>query len=300
MGRGSERNAWIYSAGFTDSSWDDIAIIRFQLYSKNVGDAVVMVIDDVRAITSKHSQGAVTFCFDDGRGSVFTLAKPLLDAYNYPAVAFIITSRVGTNGYMTLNNLLDMQSAGWDISSHTKNHIDLTVQNNQTIMTELKDSKNWLIDNGFLKGARFFANPFYRTNPTVQELVSQYYLMSRPYSARYETIPAGNQYNIRTYATANTTTSADVISAINNAVTYGSWAVITMHIITTGDLSQETYMTAATLKTILDYCYANEVSIKTFSDIYDDFSTDEEEQPSPTATPTPTPTGKPKKKDKTS
>ncbi len=108
----------------------------------------------------------VIITFDDGDSSVYLKAFPIMKANNQPGVAFIITGRVseasGKNGFadLTLTQIKDLYSNGWDISSHTVNHKDLTKKSSSEINNELSISKNWLENSGFTKSSRFFAYPF--------------------------------------------------------------------------------------------------------------------------------------------
>ena len=60
-------------------------------------------------------QNSIVITMDDGHKSVFNLAIPLLDKYNIPATAFVITSKFDTN------NLEKYKDSTIDFESHTNN-----------------------------------------------------------------------------------------------------------------------------------------------------------------------------------
>jgi len=254
------RSAWTYS-NFTDADFGVFAILRVRFYAIDNTSTVAINVDNILSVANTFSTGKVTFSFDDCINTTYATAKPLMDAFGYAGIAFVPTSYVGGSGRMTLANLLEMQSAGWDISSHSVNHVDLTALTTATLISELADSRSWLANNGFPNGSRFLANPFYHTNTTVQSYVSQYFNMSRPWDSTFESLPPCDWNGVRCYATTNTTTASTLTSLIANATYFGDWLIINMHTTTTGDLSQSTYMTNTTLQTVLQYCHDNSVNV---------------------------------------
>lgn len=69
---------------------------------------------------------AVLITFDDGRKSVLTVAKPILDRFGFRANLFLITATVGGKGNLTWDDVKVLQAAGYDIGSHTASHSNLT------------------------------------------------------------------------------------------------------------------------------------------------------------------------------
>jgi peptidoglycan/xylan/chitin deacetylase (PgdA/CDA1 family) len=115
----------------------------------------------------------VIFTFDDGHTSVYLKAFPILNANNQSGVAFLITGYVpGASGMygwadLSLAQAKDMYSKGWDISSHTVSHYDLTTRNATVLNKELANSKNWLNSSGFIRSSRFLAYPYGAYNSAV-------------------------------------------------------------------------------------------------------------------------------------
>nr|WP_241430853.1 polysaccharide deacetylase family protein [Halalkalicoccus jeotgali] len=71
--------------------------------------------------------GAVVFVYDDGPMKDYTQAFPAHQAFDAPATTGIITSRIGLqdyNGYdwMDVEQLEELEAAGWEIASHTTEH----------------------------------------------------------------------------------------------------------------------------------------------------------------------------------
>jgi peptidoglycan/xylan/chitin deacetylase (PgdA/CDA1 family) len=68
----------------------------------------------------------VALTFDDGYIDIIQNAYPIMRQYGFHGTVFAITGMIGLPGYMDWNDLKTLQAAGWEIDSHTVNHLDLT------------------------------------------------------------------------------------------------------------------------------------------------------------------------------
>jgi peptidoglycan/xylan/chitin deacetylase (PgdA/CDA1 family) len=88
---------------------------------------------------------SVLITFDDGISTQYREAYPVLKANNQKAVFFIVTSVIGTSGYMTLSQIQELQRSGvGEIGSHTVTHPRLTTITTEQLNTELRDSRSYL------------------------------------------------------------------------------------------------------------------------------------------------------------
>ena len=71
------------------------------------------------------AQGMVTLVFDDGLSSVYEKALPILSQRGLVAVTAVIAENVRWphQGYMTKEQVLDLQKQGWEVASHSIHHI---------------------------------------------------------------------------------------------------------------------------------------------------------------------------------
>jgi peptidoglycan/xylan/chitin deacetylase (PgdA/CDA1 family) len=81
---------------------------------------------------------------DDGYRDLYTAAFPILRAHGFTAVAYIVTSFVGQDRYVSREQILDMDRAGIEIASHTVHHADLSRTSWGNTANELALSKQWL------------------------------------------------------------------------------------------------------------------------------------------------------------
>jgi peptidoglycan/xylan/chitin deacetylase (PgdA/CDA1 family) len=83
----------------------------------------------------------VVLTFDDGHESDFTLALPILQKYGFRAEFFITTGWIGTPYFMTEEQIRGLSQSGMGIGAHGVTHRFISDLPDETIQTELSDSK---------------------------------------------------------------------------------------------------------------------------------------------------------------
>jgi peptidoglycan/xylan/chitin deacetylase (PgdA/CDA1 family) len=114
----------------------------------------------------------VAITFDDGNEDVYQNALPILQRFGYPATFYIIVTWVGVQDYVTMDQLKDLIGDGWEIGSHTMNHVDLT-KDHSVINNEMAHSRTTLGKDLGIK-INTIAYPFGMVDPTVAEKASAY------------------------------------------------------------------------------------------------------------------------------
>ena len=113
-------------------------------------------------------QKSVLITMDDGYRSVYDIAFPILNKYEFTATLFVYTSFVGVSKMaITWNQLKEMQAHGFTIGSHTIYHTDLTKpKEGETeqeyifrVKEELHGSKK-IVDKKLDQDTYFLAYPF--------------------------------------------------------------------------------------------------------------------------------------------
>jgi peptidoglycan/xylan/chitin deacetylase (PgdA/CDA1 family) len=129
------------------------------------------VIDfyDLQKINSgelKLNTDAAIITFDDGDLSMYPLAFPMLKKYNFKATFFIVSSFVGTVGYLNWEQIAEIDAyknkKGVDlftIGSHTATHAALGDISLTQVETELKESKQ-VISTKLNSQVDFFSLPY--------------------------------------------------------------------------------------------------------------------------------------------
>lgn len=101
----------------------------------------------------------ILITFDDGYEDNYTNALPILKKYNFTATVFMVSSFVNGNGFLSADQLKELQSAGWTIGGHTVNHTDLSKVDTNTVKAELDNSKKTL-ENMLGTKVNYFCYPF--------------------------------------------------------------------------------------------------------------------------------------------
>lgn len=107
------------------------------------GYTTISVLDFLRAKKGKQRlpEKPVIVTFDDGYSDNYTEAVPILEKRGMKATIFIVTNDIGLPGYLTWEQLFDLEARGIELGSHTANHLPLTDMTVDEARDELQKSK---------------------------------------------------------------------------------------------------------------------------------------------------------------
>ena len=257
----------------TTGNTDISKINAIEIFVRDSGKRPVTTWFNSLSLVKSNSKGIVTFTFDDAVGTQYTNAVPILSKYNFSATTFIPIEWLERPGRLSIEQLREMQDVyGWDISSHTMNHVDVSqIKNVQRLEYELVNSKQFLVDNGFIKGAEHFAYPFGNfDNDLSMDLIKDHYKTARIVRGDIETIPGADPYRLRVIYVLSYTPPELVLNRIDRAIENGDWAILVFHGIPdkNADDVQGTYL-KSNFQTIVDGVYKKGVDVMTVSEVYD-------------------------------
>lgn len=111
----------------------------------------------------------VIITFDDAYTCVYENAFPILKQYNFTATIFVITKFIGNvnqwdysfrkTSHCDREQLQALLEAGWEIGSHTVNHLNLRTLSDSQLWYELKYSKE-VLENQLQKTVGVVSYPF--------------------------------------------------------------------------------------------------------------------------------------------
>ena len=110
----------------------------------------------------------VSLTFDDGNADNFSPAS-VLKQYGLHATFYIPSGLVGSQGFMTWDQLKILQSDGNEIGGHTLDHIKLGGLDKATLRHEICDDRTNLTEHGFNPVS--FAYPFGNYDEQVRQIV---------------------------------------------------------------------------------------------------------------------------------
>ncbi len=118
--------------------------------------------------------GLVALSFDDGMDDNHAVVLPIMREYGLPATVYVATGLIGkpnpwmarTSGarMMTVDELRDLVSAGFEIGAHTVTHPDLSKLDFESCLSEIEESRRAL-EEMFGVPVRTFAYPFCHYGP---------------------------------------------------------------------------------------------------------------------------------------
>lgn len=110
---------------------------------KEDGYTTISVLDFLRAKKGKQElpEKPVIVTFDDGYSDNYTEALPILEKRGMKATLFMVTNDIGLPGYLSWDQLFDMEKRGIELGSHTANHLPLTNMTLDEARDELQKSK---------------------------------------------------------------------------------------------------------------------------------------------------------------
>ncbi|MDQ0202697.1 polysaccharide deacetylase family protein [Pectinatus haikarae] len=138
-------------------------------YLSEQGYSTISLMNFIRAkkYGDKLPDKSVILTFDDGYEDNYTEVMPILAENNMTGTVFIITNSIGLEGYLTWDQLREMQLVNMEIGSHTANHIPLASLEPEKINDEIHLSKLLMEWKG-LKTIYFFSYPNGSYNDTAQ------------------------------------------------------------------------------------------------------------------------------------
>jgi peptidoglycan/xylan/chitin deacetylase (PgdA/CDA1 family) len=88
----------------------------------------------------------ILITFDDGHLDNYTNAFPIMQKYGFTGALYLVVNYIGTDGYMNVDQIIEMYNAGWEVGSHSTNHFDLTKLDPQMLRKEIVGSRAVLED----------------------------------------------------------------------------------------------------------------------------------------------------------
>ncbi|MCK4578855.1 MAG: polysaccharide deacetylase family protein, partial [Candidatus Marinimicrobia bacterium] len=246
----------------------------------DTGKNVSICFDDLRYDPA--GKAKCILCFDDTYANVYDNAKPKMDTNGQAGVAFICSNSVGGAGILTKAQLTTMQTAGWDISNHTKTHMHIGGAGCSQVMMEeeIDVAHEWLVDNGFSDGARFFAYPYGEYNQAILTKVGERHRIARSiitgsYQPHFDMFDDDQDFLVKMRQPTSSIAPATVNGWIDDAITQKGLLVLIFHKIVASGASGDNEYNKADFETISNYLKTKEdavqINVITFSDYYDQF-----------------------------
>ncbi len=123
------------SAKYTDMG---TPVETFKKHLDVIKESDFSIVDN---ITEPHNQ--IMICFDDGWTGLYENMDLFISQNIFPTT-FLAVDLISKNGYMNLNQILELQALGFHFECHTWSHSDLPFLDDKQLKYELFDSKKKL------------------------------------------------------------------------------------------------------------------------------------------------------------
>jgi peptidoglycan/xylan/chitin deacetylase (PgdA/CDA1 family) len=118
-------------------------------FIKRHGFQVISLADLVEGIKQgrEFARNTVVLTFDDGYEDNYKYAFPILKKYEYPATIFLISDYVGQPGFLTWDEIKEMEKYNILAGAHTRHHAYLPRSTPTEAQDEIAGSKKIIEDN---------------------------------------------------------------------------------------------------------------------------------------------------------
>lgn len=171
----------------------------------------------------------VTLTFDDGDEDNFAAAQ-LLQQQGLRATFFIPSGLVGTPGYMTWDQLQQLEQAGNEIGGHSLDHTKVQGLDAEALRHQICDDRANLIDHGFSPVS--FAYPFGNYDPAAKAMLKDCgYAAARTISGGPQLLPIADAYGVQAFPYIVSDTALAKMQRYINGTRQsgGGWAILTFH-----------------------------------------------------------------------
>lgn len=280
-----ENNQWnhvtLSRAAFSNDTtidWGAITTVKFA-FNTIAADQYTVFLDGFKAFET-FPFPMITFGFDDTDGSAYLLAKPYLETYGYKGAAFLKTLQISQSSYLWMSMIREMDTSGWDVSSHSHTHPNFANTNRSRANYELVVSQRQLEELGVTKGKRFFAYPsgiVTMVSGTNEDLVRRYYKMaftSFSSSSYINPLPYGDPYRFQREDFGDVDTGCSSLAAdklkIDDLILYNGWLVTYYHgLFLSEDADDATQDVYDCFTQLVDYANDQGVLVVTPSQVFD-------------------------------
>jgi len=157
----------------------DLTDIRELKLVVNASDdtAVKFNVDDLRA-HPKPDSGKIIFRFDDSHERHYTDYFPVLQDHGYSAIEAVVKQSVGHSDRLSVQQLLELQEAGWDLCNHTTKHQNIRHLSDGELRRNVREMNDWFDQYGIEQGTDMHVYTFSAYDGQSLDVLSEHFEMA--------------------------------------------------------------------------------------------------------------------------
>jgi len=172
------------------------------------------------------SSATVSFILDDGERRDKEIIETIFEPRNVQGNVAIVVGFMGKRQYMNVQEISELAAKGWEVSSHSYYHKDLSSLNLHELESELIDSQKELSSYGF--DVKSIVYPYGSYNDLVESTAQKVY--SSGYTGGYFLNSANSDpYALGRYNINNAQSYSFYQSLVDRADREGKWLIFALH-----------------------------------------------------------------------
>jgi hypothetical protein len=172
-------------------------------------------------------KAVISIAFDDNDESIYLKAFPVMKGLNIRGNNYCITNFIGNKGMISREQLQEMYDNGWMIGNHTSLHWNLESRSDREIVALVKNARDQLISNGWVRGASEFVPPENKIDDRILGLIKPYINSSTDGVVGLNSIPV-DKYHISRLGVANKKPD-EIEKYIDEAITSKKYIHLNFH-----------------------------------------------------------------------
>jgi hypothetical protein len=269
------------TTGFTDLLVQAIAV-NGQSFTLDV-----QAVEFIEAASATFPNGVCSVVFDDGADSIWSLARPAMDEYQFSGTNYVIVQSLGTPGVMTTSQNQALQNfSGWEVGLHaystTVHDARYTSYTAAQVDADIRAGKAWLARNGFAGESMAYPGGEYQKTSDgvgIDSIASRYFSTGRTILHQSgfptESFPAGMPMRMRAVSSISSLQSgannpANLVASgglLDRCQLSGGWLVLVFHKITVGAPTVSTECSEADFKLIMAGINSRGIPVVPVSDV---------------------------------
>lgn len=187
-------------------------------------------VSTINSPSMSKSEPIVTFVFDDGNETDYTVARDIFKTHGEVACTAVVTDWVNTENYLSVSQLHELRQDGWEIMGHTVSHPNLRSLSENRIEDELFRSKEALESWGL--PVRNIVYPYNKNNETVRRVAAKYYRAARE-GGKQSNAPDLDRYDLKSFSSELSFRHkmSDIKGHIDQAHSKKKWLILYQHLI---------------------------------------------------------------------